>query len=308
MKKEFLFYLFLFLGILSYGQDFEKALPGSCACQSDGLINITSANNGVVNLTTSASQAYFWKVCSGNAQISGTNTSQNVSIQYNGSPSVITVTRFQNGNCSTSCIILNNDNSDYPDPEDPDPGCEIEFIQFQCAFEGIEFRRSRFKVSCDGQQEYADWRLGGVIPPNDTDTYNFIGRNNSMTMSFWPKSGSGVGSFSGRVKAYEPGTNNLLAELYVDLVVCDEGLNKDTNNEYDNTISVAPNPANTIINFNGRNLNDYKLTIFNINGDILLERNNINESINIEHLKKGIYNYVIQNDSGEKQVGKIVKK
>ena len=72
-------------------------------------------------------------------------------------------------------------------------------------------------------------------------------------------------------------------------------------------IKVSPNPTTAIINFEGENLNDYKVSIFNSKGNEIIKNSKIDKGITIENQEKGIYIYVLEDKNGNKQEGKIIK-
>jgi hypothetical protein len=72
-------------------------------------------------------------------------------------------------------------------------------------------------------------------------------------------------------------------------------------------IIVSPNPTNSIIKFNGENLSDYEVSIFNSNGYEVVKKSKINQNISLEKQEKGVYLYIITNENGFRQEGKIIK-
>lgn len=78
-------------------------------------------------------------------------------------------------------------------------------------------------------------------------------------------------------------------------------------NKLNTKIIVSPNPTTSTIKFEGENLNNYKVSIFNSNGNEIIKDSKIDQSISIEKQEKGIYIYIITDDNGFKQEGKIVK-
>lgn len=72
-------------------------------------------------------------------------------------------------------------------------------------------------------------------------------------------------------------------------------------------IIVSPNPTKSILNFTGKDLGKYNLSIFDVQGKSIIKNLKMNSEINIENLVKGIYFYVIKDDNGFKQEGKIFK-
>lgn len=72
-------------------------------------------------------------------------------------------------------------------------------------------------------------------------------------------------------------------------------------------IKVSPNPTSSIIKFEGENLENYKISIFNSNGNEILKNSKIDKNINIENQEKGVYLYILTDEKGHKQEGKIIK-
>lgn len=73
------------------------------------------------------------------------------------------------------------------------------------------------------------------------------------------------------------------------------------------TIKVSPNPTSSVIKFEGKDLNNYKVSIFNYNGTEIITNSKIDQEINLAKQQKGIYFYIITDDKGFKQEGKIIK-
>ena len=74
-----------------------------------------------------------------------------------------------------------------------------------------------------------------------------------------------------------------------------------------NNIKVSPNPTNSIINFDGIDLSIYNISIFDRNGIEIIKNSKINQPLSLDKFEKGIYLYIITNDLGYKQDGKIIK-
>ncbi|PWJ97254.1 putative secreted protein (Por secretion system target) [Flavobacterium araucananum] len=72
-------------------------------------------------------------------------------------------------------------------------------------------------------------------------------------------------------------------------------------------ITVSPNPTKSIIKFEGTDLNKYQISIFDEKGKEIKINSKIDNAISLEKEKKGIYIYVITDESGYKQKGKIIK-
>ena len=75
--------------------------------------------------------------------------------------------------------------------------------------------------------------------------------------------------------------------------------------ENDNaTIQVWPNPTNGILHIEGDHIN--KVEVFNLMGQIILQAEKV-ETIDLNHLEKGIYFLIISNKNGTKAVTKVIK-
>ena len=74
-----------------------------------------------------------------------------------------------------------------------------------------------------------------------------------------------------------------------------------------NPIIVSPNPTHSIIKFEGANLSPYTISLFNSNGIEILKNAKIDHDISLENMAKGIYIYILTDENGNKQEGKIIK-
>lgn len=72
-------------------------------------------------------------------------------------------------------------------------------------------------------------------------------------------------------------------------------------------ILVTPNPTNSFVKFEGKNLTNYKISIFDSAGNEIIKNSKINQNLNLEKYKPGIYIYVLTDENGYKQEGKIIK-
>lgn len=72
-------------------------------------------------------------------------------------------------------------------------------------------------------------------------------------------------------------------------------------------IRVFPNPTNSTLKFQGENLENYNVSIFDITGKEVIKNNKIENDINVEKLEAGFYIYRISNNNGFIQEGKIIK-
>lgn len=100
--RQFLLLITMVLSTMSFAQ--ERMACSSC---TDPGNQITGSNG---NYSAATAQAYYWEVCEGNATISGSRTSKNVSVSCTGNYR-LRLTRFQNGSCYTACEIISCGNT-----------------------------------------------------------------------------------------------------------------------------------------------------------------------------------------------------
>lgn len=72
-------------------------------------------------------------------------------------------------------------------------------------------------------------------------------------------------------------------------------------------IIVSPNPTSSKVTFIGENLDQYTVTIFDSNGNKIINESDIENSIELKSYKKGIYLYILEDKEGNLQKGKIIK-
>lgn len=84
-----------------------------------------------------------------------------------------------------------------------------------------------------------------------------------------------------------------------------KSLSTDKMVEIEDAIIVYPNPASSIVSFKGKNLDSYTMSLYNLEGRKVLEKS-ISEPVNISSLAKGMYIYLLTDDAGNKQQGKLV--
>lgn len=82
---------------------------------------------------------------------------------------------------------------------------------------------------------------------------------------------------------------------------------RNNSSEKSNKIIISPNPTYSKISFKGENLNQYKITIFDSNGNKIINELNIERTIDLKDYKKGIYFYLLEDKEGNIQKGKIIK-
>jgi hypothetical protein len=73
------------------------------------------------------------------------------------------------------------------------------------------------------------------------------------------------------------------------------------------TVTMFPNPANSVVNISGlERQHDYELQVFDMVGKLVITSNLEVPSINVSHLAKGVYTFMVTNESGIQDVQKII--
>ncbi|MGB3464270.1 MAG: T9SS type A sorting domain-containing protein [Cyclobacteriaceae bacterium] len=72
-------------------------------------------------------------------------------------------------------------------------------------------------------------------------------------------------------------------------------------------VKLFPKPAQSTIKLDGLDSNIYTIEIFDTSGNLQLQQRIANDELNINSLKKGTYLYILTDDKGLRQKGKILK-
>ena len=97
------------------------------------------------------------------------------------------------------------------------------------------------------------------------------------------------------------------SDIYGNLFPECEGTNNNGLSKTNTNIKISPNPTTNSVKFDGEMLSDYTLTLYNSNGVEVIKNLELKDTINLDNQPKGIYIYVITNNKGYKQEGKIIK-
>lgn len=97
-----------------------------------------------------------------------------------------------------------------------------------------------------------------------------------------------------------------IAKLYRNLIISTGVIEGNT---LFNSVSIFPNPNQGLVNIDLGNLTEVSVKVFNVNGQLIYHKENINTSIFQFEFNKapGIY-FVEVNSQGEKQQYKLIKK
>ncbi|KAF2082450.1 T9SS type A sorting domain-containing protein [Flavobacterium sharifuzzamanii] len=138
-------------------------------------------------------------------------------------------------------------------------------------------------------------QIGFTDGTSTTITVNF-NANNTVFCFVKPISGILSSSFAGcNACNTEPSPERIAA-------TADE-----TESDSKYKIVVSPNPTTSVVNFTGKNLEKYVFSLFDSEGRVLIKDAKITSEINVGKFIKGIYVYVITDQNGFRQEGKIIK-
>lgn len=140
-------------------------------------------------------------------------------------------------------------------------------------------------------------------PTNPVMSFGLIVSNGITSVRYY--SGAQIGPH------HIPGFSGEFRTCFIH-VACEplsESKNSTTSNSITNytPINVFPNPTNSILRFEGENLEKYSILLFDITGKEVLKSNQIDNGINVEKLEAGFYIYRITHNDNFVQQGKIIK-
>ena len=336
MKTKKLFFLALFSLL------FQLNISGQDTC-SDPLDHITLVNNS--GLTEAAdAQAYYWELIDPDniASIDGPNTGKTIDIDCSATGTFkVKVTRFVDGTCVEACRTFrctssggggdDDDDGDDGDGEDDVIGDEEEDDAINCdtfwvgipdayidgTFSGADVILLQASGNFPAGSTYS-WvieRVNGNIENYTASTQNprpfSANINNRITRA------TVTASYMGCVKTssftfycpipdIDPNTGNVLPDCNNNEDPIDIFGFTSINNT-DDSIHVFPNPTTSTLTFSGKKLEGHKVSIFDIYGNTIIKDKSILQKIDLQRQKPGTYIYVITDEKGNQQRGRIVK-
>lgn len=75
----------------------------------------------------------------------------------------------------------------------------------------------------------------------------------------------------------------------------------------DKFIQSYPNKTSSVLNFSGENLEENSIEVYDLQGNVVIGKQTLTSSINLEAQKPGVYIYVITDGKDFRQEGKIIK-
>lgn len=285
MKKTLFLLIFNAVAFISFGQ-----------CFITGPSQFTVGQTVVYSIPTGTAQCnecYDWDInntnssISGNVQIIGSDQGNSVSI-LGLSPGTFTlkVTYFDETGCHecfVNCIVV---------------ACDINQV-------GITF------VNAYGSEILKFYAIPPIV---GTNTYSYF-----WTFTF--QDGSTSWSYEEKPEVPVYCSNSIIsASVVIASALCSVTINVNWSTmgglcgtyglnglrNSNSSVKVYPNPTKSLIFFEGKNLDNYQISIYNDKGTKILESKNLNR-INIQDYRKGIYYYTITNSNGYKQSGSLIK-
>lgn len=317
MKKMFLLLVFV-QSLIAFGQVDNKVVPGGSSCIS-GSLTINAGQTVTLSSLYDAqcAQCYDWDINGnatssdnstvGNLQIVGSDMNKTVSIKgLTVGTGTVCLTYFTESGCNNCCVTVN-----VIDP----PNCNAPTLSgwFQCRG--------------GGQQ------TGGQLSIND----NSVDWSKISSISIWLNGATFAASPYGDTKVLTPPFNSPPLTFTVNDSVpgdCYYGnsfgatITVNYNNGcssvevggnwYDyntppsvqpkNAISVYPNPTNSTIEFKGVNLGKYSVSIYDINGNLIVSKSKVSGKFDLSKQPQGTYIYKIEENGKVIQEGKVSKK
>ncbi|MGC4039888.1 MAG: T9SS type A sorting domain-containing protein [Flavobacterium sp.] len=283
MKKMFLFLMLIGITASSYSQ-----------CTITGKTSIGNGSTQTYSVPSTlgqCSECYDWDIVSGNiTQVSTSDQNNTFSIKATGLGAFqICVTYFDETGCHQCCLS----------------GTTV-----ACDITGTTIN----DVNQLGSAEVAFY----VTPPNTP--YTPTGFSYLWTFTFADGSTANSTSQVGKVDI-DCSNRVRTVSVVITSALCTKTITKTyglgnggtdpgicgTSGMSKMGINVYPNPAKSNLNFEGKNLDQFKVTFYNEKGDVVIKERKLEKSFSIENLKPGIYVYQITNANGDKQEGKIVK-
>lgn len=289
---------------------------GQLGCRMSGPTNLNVNQTGVFSVssdTAQCSECYYWSV-TGPATIVGPRVNNSVSIKRTSSGNItISLVYFKNGECFECNRTLSG-----PLPCDLSVGIpDFEYLSYTPDGGQVKLyaaaTSSNWTTTIPSSVTFS-WRIEFQSGPDLNITSNgtsFYGNQlNTITPSIAVTTANRI------VAAEVTVSDGICTRSYYENFPCHIPTNnalphcgsvfRNYSTDNDN-IKIHPNPTNSIINFKFNESSSYKITLFNNIGQVIIKNEDLKSTINLENYPSGIYHYIIRNDKGFNQQGKIVK-
>lgn len=312
MKKVFLLLVFM-QSLIAFGQ-VDKAIPGGNSCISGSLtINVGQTVTLSSVYDAQCLQCYDWDINGnatssdnstvGNLQIVGSDMNKTVSIKGLAvGCGTVNLTYFTESGCNncnvTVCVI------------DP-PNCNAPTLSGTFYCRGGGQKTSGFLYINDNSVDWSKissiniW-LNGATFASGSDTKVLTPPFNSLTQEVFDSVPGDCyyGNSFGAIITVNYNNGCPSVEVGGNWYDYDTPPSIQSKNE----ISVYPNPTNSTIEFKGANLDKFQVSIFDINGNSVVNKSKISGKIDLSRQAQGIYIYKIEENGKVIQEGKITKK
>ncbi|CAM3817780.1 MULTISPECIES: T9SS type A sorting domain-containing protein [Flavobacterium] len=299
-----LFYLVLISLTINYANS-------QCLINGPSEIIVGQTQTYSIPANAQCSNCYDWDTITSNIEIVGSDQNSSVSILALGSGSFdLQLTYFDENGCHT-CVLKGTCN--------PNTTCCAPILTgfYECRPAGNGGGTVRFETSSTCEIDWSN--VSNIYIELNGATFNtaplsgqYFGTlngpfNNPFHLSFTGPNctgGSSVGIYA-KISYKNDCPPVEIFENFFDQGSPKQLNKKNTFNE--DKIKIFPNPTKSLINFEGEELSNFIINIYDNNGVQIIKNQTIDKPLNIEKNIPGIYSYIITNGSNYKQEGKIIK-
>jgi hypothetical protein len=318
MKKSCSIFVFLLVSIL-YAQKVPGGSSSTCIVGPDNLALNQTGVYSVSSALSQCTQCHDWDVnnlnvdTSSNAQITTDDRLNTVSIKRIGTGNItITVNYITEEGCKSCSTIVTCSGCGGS------VSCDASILQIWCDKRNntVEFPQFNVQINVRFLVTNPFPNNSGVLVSWDPDYLNGFDSAGTGGVSFVAVNSTNIVPFQFYTSISTPNATGFYIPLvvkYTDLVtgqVCVKKLNPLVTNNcltgHPMRIGIFPNPSKSQINFEGENLNNYNISIYDMFGNEV-KNEKIDKSIDIENFDKGIYLYKISEKGNIIQEGKVIK-
>lgn len=296
---------------LMVSMGYSQCGPSDCLINGPKSMSIgQTATFSISSSSGQCSNCYDWDVSNSNGQIIGSDTNNSVQIKKNGSGTFcISVTYLDENGCHTCTKEI---------PGITPPPCDFNLGISPCYIDGIESGANLIGLQVTGifpSGTNFNWTItrqtGPVATYSTTSLVQFV----SASLSNRVVQASVTATHLGCSETY---TRSYYAcplpdyDPFQEVLLCDNGngCHSSGNGGFsreNKRFELYPNPTKSEIIFKGENLNQYRVTIYDFKGNVVIKDKKLSDNFNLGKENTGLYFYVITDEKGFRQDGKLIK-